>query len=48
MTVRLLVENGIDVDTTNHDERTALHLSAAAGMLECVQLLIFLKARAHP
>ena len=38
--IRLLIENGVDVNTTDVDGRTALHLAVCYGHLEVVQYLV--------
>jgi ankyrin repeat protein len=40
------IEAGTNLDTSDHDGRTALHAAAAAGHLDAVRLL--LDAHAHP
>ncbi len=38
--VRRLVDNGVDPNACNHDQRTALHLAAASGHREVVEYLL--------
>ena len=42
--VRTLLDNGIDVNTTDPDLNTPLHMAALGGHTDCVQLLIERKA----
>lgn len=42
--VRHLVESGVGVNSSDYDRRTALHIAAAEGHTEVVQLLLDLKA----
>jgi ankyrin repeat protein len=38
--VRKLIRRGVDINGTNYDRRTALHMSAAEGNLRVVELLL--------
>ena len=38
--VKLLIENGIDINQTNEDGRNALHLACANGNIHVVELLV--------
>jgi len=43
-TVRRLLDRGLAANTTNYDQRTALHVAASEGMLEVVELLLSYQA----
>lgn len=48
MEVRRLVENGIDVNKGDYDQRTALHLACAEGKLNIVEYLVSSSVNINP